>query len=322
MRRQWPRAPGRPQSHIDLIEHAVIGLYRERADQPLRQARKILGAVKRTFAVGIRMLGVEIVNDDEIEIGARGHFAGAEAAECQDRGLLAAHAPMRRGEIGFDAGVQRADQHVGEAGEHLAGLFGGQRAGEDARADQEHVLLAEPADGIEHVLVAARFAESAREVRFEALCLRQRAEEAGVDQRIDDMRVLRQDVGEPRRDAEDQRDEANKLRVLPQQREQAPAGAQAGKKPVEGGERRIRIFRARELVDNNRDKLGEILARLLAAQRRVTGRVPAAYCGGTLARLPETNFRQTIERLARVVALAFRERQVLALGEQGRRAFE
>jgi len=165
-------------------------------------------------------------------------------------------------------------------------------------------------------------AQAASELRFEALRLRQSAEKAGIDQGIDDVRVLRENVGEPRCDAEDERDEADKLGILPQQRKQAPAGPQTGEKPVEGGKRGIRIFRARELVDDDRGKFSEILARLLAAQRRITGRMPAAHGGGNFARLPKTHFRQTIERLARVVAVTFRERQVLALGEQGRCTFE
>ena len=48
-------------------------------------------AVERTLAVGFRMLLVEIVDQDQIEIGARGHLAAAELAHGQHRGLLAAH---------------------------------------------------------------------------------------------------------------------------------------------------------------------------------------------------------------------------------------
>ena len=74
-------------------------------------------------------------------------------------------------------------------GENLARLLGRKRAGEDSRADQEHVLLAEQADRIEHVLVAARLAERVRKLRLQPLRVRQRAEEARVDQRIDDVRI-------------------------------------------------------------------------------------------------------------------------------------
>ena len=68
---------GRPQAHIDRIKHAIIGLDGERADHALCQAGKILAAVERTLAVRLRMLLVEIVDHNQIEVGARGHFTGA-----------------------------------------------------------------------------------------------------------------------------------------------------------------------------------------------------------------------------------------------------
>ena len=108
-------AAGRPQPHVDLIERAVVGLRRQRADQPLRQPREILRAVERPRAVGLRMLGIEIVDDDEIEIGGRRHLAAAELAEREQRGLLAAGCGRGfRRTVSSTAAVQRADQHVGE----------------------------------------------------------------------------------------------------------------------------------------------------------------------------------------------------------------
>ena len=68
-RGQRPGAARRAQPHVDVVEHAVIGPRREGADQPLGQPRKILRAVQRSLAVGIRMLVIEIVEQDQIEIG-------------------------------------------------------------------------------------------------------------------------------------------------------------------------------------------------------------------------------------------------------------
>ena len=39
------------------------------------------------------------------------------------------------------------------------------------------------------------------------------------------MRMLRQNIRKPRRDAENERDKTNELRILPQQRQQAAARA-------------------------------------------------------------------------------------------------
>ena len=118
------------------------------------------------------MLLVEIVDHDEIEIGTRRHFPGAEPAEREDRGLVAADAAMRRRKIRLRPFVHGAQQHIGKPGENLARLLGRHRARQNPRADQKHMLLAEQPDGIEHVLIAARLVERARKIRFEALLVR------------------------------------------------------------------------------------------------------------------------------------------------------
>ena len=102
------------------------------------------------------------------------------------------------------------------------------------------------------------------------------------------MGVLREYIGEPRRGAEDQRDETDELGILPQQRKKAPARAQPGEETIEGGESRVRIFRARELIDDERHKLGQIGARLFAAQRPVEAGTPLPHGGRDLLRLAET----------------------------------
>ena len=230
--------------------------------------------------------------------------------------------PCSGGKISLDAGMQRTDEQVGKSGEHFAGLLRRKRSGQNASADQEHVFLAEQPDRIEHFLVAAGLAQRRGEIGLEPFGIGQRAEEARVDERIDDVRMLRENFGEPWRGAENERDEANEFRILPQQREQAPAGAQAGEKTVESGESRIRIFRPRELIDDDGNQLGQIFPRLFAAQGAIAAAVPAPHGGGNFARLAKAHFREPIERLAAGVALARRERQVLLLRKQGRRAFE
>ncbi len=163
------------------------------------------------------MLGIEIVDHDEIEIGVRGHLAGAEPAQREDRGLLAADAAVRGGKIIFHASMHGADQDIGKPGKYLARLFGRNRARQDSRTDQEHMLLAEETDCIENLLVARGIAERAIEFGLKPFFIGQRAKETRIDQRIDHLRILRKNIGEPRRDAEDQRDETDEFRILPQQ---------------------------------------------------------------------------------------------------------
>ena len=50
------------------------------------------------------------------------------------------------------------------------------------------------------------------------------------------MRMLSQNVREPRRGAEEKRDEADEIRILPQQRQEAATAAQAGEEMIERGQ--------------------------------------------------------------------------------------
>ena len=172
------------------------------------------------------MIVIEIVDHDEIEIGACRHLARAEPPQRDDGTLAAADAAIGLGEIDLRPCVNGAQEHIGEPSENLAGLLRGDRTGQDSRPNQKHVLLTEQTDRIQHGLVAAGFAERARQHRLQPVPVRCRAEEGRIDQRIDEMRIERHDIGEPRRDAQDQRDEADQFRVLPQQGKEAAAGAQ------------------------------------------------------------------------------------------------
>src|SRR4029078_1442179 len=161
--------------------------------------------------------------------------------------FLAGDPPVPGNEVFLHARKECADEYFGEAGINLARLPGRDRSGQDSRADQEHALLAEQADRVEHVLVAAGLAERRDKLRGQQLLVRYGAEEARVDERIDDVRVVGQNIGETRRKTDDQRDEANEVRILPQQREEASAGAEPGEEAVKGGKGCVGILHAGEL---------------------------------------------------------------------------
>src|SRR5262249_10039786 len=82
------------------------------------------------------------------------------------------------------------------------GQAGRQGTGEDTGADQEHVLLPELAHTVEKVFVRDGVAERRSEPRIELRRIGQRGEKRRIDERIHDLRVLRQDVAKPRRGAE------------------------------------------------------------------------------------------------------------------------
>ena len=95
------------------------------------------------------------------------------------------------------------------------------------------MLLAEQAGAVEQVLVGARLRERRGEPSAELGVVRQRAEEARIDQRIHHLRMVRQDVGEPRRGAEHEREQRDQIGILPQQRQQPRRAVQLGEEMVE-----------------------------------------------------------------------------------------
>ena len=211
----------------------------------------------------------------------------------------------------LDPAVQRPDRDVGEPREGAAGLLGRHRARQDARADQEHLLLAEHAQPVEKILVAARLLDGARELGLELGFIRQRAEERRLEQRIHRLRIARQDVGKPRRGAERQRDQRDQIRILLEQREQPRAALQPAEEQIEGVERRVRVLGARQPVEQHRHELGELRAGELAAQRRIGAGQPAAHRGRHLQRLAVAHRAEPVERLAVVGVLGKRQRQLI-----------
>jgi hypothetical protein len=114
---------------------------------------------------------------------------------------------------------------------------------------EKYLLLREDADAIEKVLVRSRLPQRALESRRKLPFFRQRTEEARVDDRVHDVRRLRQTVGKPRRGAEHEPDQRDQVGILPQQRKQPSAAVQSGEKPVERNDRRVRIRRAGKMLE-------------------------------------------------------------------------
>ena len=68
--------------------------------------------------------------------------------------------------------MHRAHDGIGEPRKGFAGLLRRHRAGQDARADQEHLLLAERADAVEEILVRFRLRQRHRQATPRALPVR------------------------------------------------------------------------------------------------------------------------------------------------------
>src|SRR5262249_46650311 len=153
-----------------------------------------------------------------------------------------------------------------------------------------------------------RALEGGRELGF----FGQRAKEAGVDDRVHDLRKLSEAVGESWRGAKHQRDQGDQIGILSQQRKQPPAAVQPGEEAVECYGRRIRICRAGEMLKQHRHDFGELAARERAlecavasrAQRRTRAEVssgrrkPISVNRSRVSRSSASDGKSNIRRLA------------------------
>ena len=251
------------------------------------------------------MLGIEIVDDDEIEIGRRRHLAAAELAERKQRGLLAADAAVVFGDRLLDPPVQRADRDVGEPREGAARLLGRDRARQDARADQEHLLLAEQAQPVEKILVGC----APRSMR--ARQARPRAWPRPAARRRTSARSARPS---PRDSAPGYRRAAARCRASARAAPPGPGSAAAARtgarracKPPRNRSKALSAasgFSARARWSSSTGtssvnwRAGE-----LAAQRRIVAGQPAPHRCRHLQRLPEAHGAEPVERLAVVGVL-------------------
>ena len=215
------------------------------------------------------ILVVEIIEQDQVEIGGRRHLAAAEPAHREDRGLLPLDAAVLGGELIGDQAMHGVDDALGDVGKGDAGLLRRHRAGQDARADQEQALLPEQPQAIEKVFVGVRVLQRRRQPRRQFLLVRHRAEEARIDQPVHDLRLARQHVAEPRRGAEDQRHQRHQIAVLAEQRDQPAAALQRAEEAVERGHRVVGLFGMREAVDQAGNEFDEGALGRLDAERAI-----------------------------------------------------
>ena len=139
----------------------------------------------------------------------------------------------------------------------VLGLLRRDRAGEDARADQEQALLAEQAQAIEELLVGIGVLQRRRQPRRQFALVRHRAEEARIDQAVHELRLPRQHVAEPGCRAQHQRHQRDEVAVLAEQRDQPPAALQRLQEAVEGDDRAVGLLGMREAVDQRRHEFDE-----------------------------------------------------------------
>ena len=257
-------------------------------------------AMQRPRPVGVRLIVVEIIQQDQIEIGRGGHLAAAKPAHREDRGFLPPDpAMLGREPVGHEA-MHGIDDALGDVGEGNAGLLSRHRAGQDARADQEQAFLAEQPQAVEELLVGIGIGQGGREPRRQFTLVRHRAEEARIDQPVHDLRLPRQHVAKPRRGAEDERHEGDEVAVLAEQRDQPAAALQRLQEAVERRHRVIGLFGMRKARDQRRHELDEGVPRRRQPEHPVVAGHPLPHRLRHHQRLLEPDRGQMLDQ-ARIV---------------------
>src|SRR6516162_9125913 len=169
------------------------------------------------------MLGIEIVDHNQVEIRGRGHLATAELAQRQNGNLPACYATVLSCKQLLYRLMQGANQHISQPRKCLACLISACSGGENAIPDKENLLPSEDPDSVQILLLGRGLLQRARESRRQLRLLRQGPEKARINYRIHQLRELRQAVRQPRRTAENEPQQRNQIGVLPQQREQSSA---------------------------------------------------------------------------------------------------
>ncbi len=174
---------------------------------------KYCAAVERPRAVGAREARIEIVKQNKIEVGARGHFAAAQLSEREHRRFGAAQAAVDLAKSLLDLAMQRADDDVGERRIGFPRLTRRQDAGENSNADENHLLAPESAGAVENFLLALGFGKEGIQALGQDLFARRSAEETGIEQAVEQGRRTRDDFSEPRRRAENHGEKTNEIGV-------------------------------------------------------------------------------------------------------------
>ena len=201
MGRERTLAPGGPEPHVDFVQAARFGRRGQGRDEPLRQARIVKRWTQSLPAVRLARVGGKIVDEHEVEIGGRGHFARAELAERDNRDPAAANAPVL-GCKGLDHPLeQRGDQPLRQRAIGAPGPVGVEASRQQIEADMKHLLGGEVARPVQSVLDALPLGHERLDPRAHRLVVEAQVEvEAArrIDRCVEHVRPGRDHLRQPR----------------------------------------------------------------------------------------------------------------------------
>ena len=177
--RERTLAPGGPEPHVDFVQAARFGRRRQGRDEPLRQARIVKPRTQSLPAVRLARVSGKVVDEHEVEIGGRGHFARAELAERDNCDPAAADAPVL-GRKGLDHALeQRGDQPLRQRAIGAARTVGVEAPGQEIEPDMKRLLGGEVARPVQSVLEALPLGHKRLDPRAHRLVVEARSRSRG-----------------------------------------------------------------------------------------------------------------------------------------------
>ncbi|EAQ35671.1 hypothetical protein NB311A_12644 [Nitrobacter sp. Nb-311A] len=242
------------------------------------------------------MVGIEIIQQDQIEIGRCSHFATAKLAHRNNRSLLPGDLAVLVCELVLHQPMHGIHDALGDIGEHMPRLPRGYGAGQNAGTDQEKAFLAKLPYPVEKFLVGIRILKRGREPRGQLQPIGHGAEKARINQPIHDLRPPSQHVGKPWRRTKYKGNQRDEIPVLAQQRYQPAAALQRLQETIERHHGAIRLFGARQTVNQRRHECFKRGARRLDLEGPISAFHPLPDGVGNHSRLLKAEPREMIEK--------------------------
>ena len=182
----------------------------------------------------------------------------------------------------------------------LASLLAGQAGSKQLHGNLEAVLVAPAPRDVEPVLEVARLRVGAREIGDQRGLGGRGREEAGAEDRIEQMHARGDGFGDARGRAHDLGREIHELGVRLEEREELHARRQRFEKAVEAHEAGVGLRGARERLDDARRQFPQQFARARRARAAIAPGMPAAHRRGDGRTFAEAEAGEGRER-ARIV---------------------
>ena len=273
-------AAGGTQPHVHLIEHAFSRGRRQRRDEALGQTGIVLADRQRPVAVRnfcARGMGI---NQHEIQIGPRRHFAAPQFAHGDDSHLAALNGSVGRSHMGFCSEQQTRQQHICQIGKTQARCFGTDGFRQHTHPDAKFLFTAKYAGAVHDVVERYRSFGLLVECIGQSGGTWQIAKETRFQNGFQHTGLAAQAQCESWGGSQYAGDQCQKFRIGFQHREQLHTCGQAFEKTIKTKKAAVGVAILREGLQQFGHQFGQGFTGAAISGGVITAEMPAAHNGG------------------------------------------